>query len=74
MVSFDLRCEGVIMFLYTADVYNTIVYVDIDECFIGGHNCTQNQRCVNRPGNYECICVSGYELSNGNCEGNSLHT
>ena len=44
--------------------------LDIDECSTGVHNCTQNQQCVNMPGTFICECVSGYELLNGNCEGN----
>ena len=44
--------------------------LDIDECSTGEHNCTHNQQCVNNPGDYQCECVSGYELLNGNCEGN----
>ena len=49
----------------------SIIYllIDIDECATGGHNCTQNQRCVNRPGSFICECVSGYRLLNGICEG-----
>ena len=43
---------------------------DIDECSTGVHNCTQNQQCVNSPGDYQCKCVSGYELLNEICEGN----
>ena len=42
---------------------------DINECTAGTHNCTQNQRCINMPGIFMCECVSGYELSNGACEG-----
>ena len=45
-------------------------YVDIDECTIGVHNCTQDQRCVNTPGDYYCVCFSGYEMIGGICEGN----
>ena len=51
---------------------NTKHYADIDECSTDVHNCTQNQQCVNRPGDYECECVSGYELVNGICEGNIM--
>ena len=48
--------------------------LDIDECSTGEHNCAENQQCVNKPGDYQCECVSGYELLNGNCEGNlQLH-
>ena len=44
--------------------------LDIDECSTGDHNCTQNQRCVNRNGTFICECVSGYRLLNRICEGN----
>ena len=43
--------------------------LDIDECSTGVHNCTQNQQCVNRPGDYECECVIGYESVNKICKG-----
>ena len=54
------------MLLYTIVMCH---YIDINECSTGVHNCTQNQQCVNRPGDYECECVSGYELVNETCEG-----
>ena len=56
------------MLLYVTDH----MLSDIDECSTGDHNCTENhlQQCVNRPGIYECVCVSGYELLNGTCIGN----
>ena len=44
--------------------------LDIDECSTGDHNCTQNQQCVNMLGTFICECIGGYELVNGNCEGN----
>ena len=46
-------------------------YIDIDECSTGDYSCAQNQQCVNRPGTFICVCVSGYELLNGVCKGNS---
>ena len=49
-------------------VFNMLL-LDIDECTTGVHNCIQNQQCVNRPGNYVCECLIGYELLNGTCEG-----
>ncbi|KAM3683001.1 hypothetical protein ACJW31_12G113500 [Castanea mollissima] len=33
----------------------------IDECK-GINNCTGKQFCVNKPGNYECLCIKGYHL------------
>ena len=47
-----------------------MIYVDIDECAAGIHNCSQNQECINDPGGYHCLCITGYELLNGTCEGN----
>ena len=46
------------------------LYIDIDECSTGVHNCAQNQQCVDRPGTFICECVRGYKLLNGTCEGN----
>jgi len=54
------------MFLYLS----IMIYVDIDECAAGIHNCSQNQECINDPGGYHCLCITGYELLNGTCEGN----
>ena len=44
----------------------------MDECSTGVHNCTQDQKCVNRLGTFICECASGYELINGICEGNEI--
>ena len=48
-------------------VVTLLLYVDIDECTTGIHNCTQ--RCVNTPGGYDCECFSGYEMIAAICEG-----
>ena len=50
------------------------MFLDIDECSTGVHNCIQNQQCVNTPGDYECECISGYRLVNETCEGNMAIT
>ena len=50
------------------------MFLDIDECSTGVHNCIQNQQCVNRPGDYVCECISGYRLVNETCEGNMAIT
>ena len=68
------------MFAYTLQTY-IITYscyiwhavTDINECVTGVHNCTQSQQCVNRPGSFVCECASGYESSNGVCEGKYLY-
>lgn len=35
---------------------------DIDECTEGGHTCRSDQKCINLPGAYRCICPNGYIL------------
>ena len=44
--------------------------IDIGECLIGTHNCSQ--LCVELDGGYECDCSEGYEIGDDEvtCEGN----
>ena len=37
------------------------VLKDHDECATGNHTC--NHICNNLPGTHECLCYTGYELS-----------
>ena len=43
--------------------------VDVGECLIGSHNCSQE--CIELPGGFECDCLPGYELQEDGvtCEG-----
>ncbi len=34
--------------------------VDINECAMGLHDCAANERCVNTPGGFSCVCNDGY--------------
>ena len=36
-------------------------FLDIDECAMGSHQCSQN--CTNTQGSYFCSCQPGYDLS-----------
>ena len=38
--------------------------VDVGECLIGIHNCSQN--CLERVGGFDCDCYPGFELK---CDG-----
>ncbi|KAJ8307442.1 hypothetical protein KUTeg_015526 [Tegillarca granosa] len=38
---------------------DVIVLMDIDECSIGLHNCSDNATCTNIPGSFTCTCNSG---------------
>ncbi|KAF3968436.1 hypothetical protein CMV_007674 [Castanea mollissima] len=36
---------------------------DIDECQVKDNNtCPSKQKCVNKPGGYDCLCIEGYHL------------
>eukprot|EP00922_Rhytidocystis_sp_ex-Travisia-forbesii_P003238 GHVS01004742.1.p1 GENE.GHVS01004742.1~~GHVS01004742.1.p1 ORF type:complete len:718 (+),score=102.52 GHVS01004742.1:209-2362(+) len=38
--------------------------VNIDECLIGAHTCdSRTQDCIDKPGDYECVCKRGYSLA-----------
>ncbi|KAK6180960.1 hypothetical protein SNE40_008919 [Patella caerulea] len=41
---------------------------DIDECTEGTFNCTADTTCDNTDGSYQCLCQSGYQKVNGNCQ------
>ncbi|CAF4923814.1 unnamed protein product [Pieris macdunnoughi] len=34
--------------------------IDIDECEVGRHICSTLEICKNRPGGYQCDCISGF--------------
>ncbi|KAL8612973.1 hypothetical protein ACOMHN_001056 [Nucella lapillus] len=51
---------------YTADCQKC---VDVDECDQGEHNCTHlGQKCVNRPGTYQCDCLPGFQKNGQLCK------
>lgn len=39
---------------------------DLDEC-VSDSVCRDDQRCINTPGSYHCVCKNGYFESNGTC-------
>ena len=40
--------------------YNIYFFLDINECRISANVCESSEVCINRPGNFECSCKSGY--------------
>ena len=56
-------------FLLRMQLFPISLYIDIDECATGAHNCKSNERCINRPGKFSCKCAGGYKLVNDTCKG-----
>jgi hypothetical protein len=54
---------------YHSFIYNLFL-LDIDECATQTANCPANSQCVNTIGSFNCICLSGFTSSNGQCVGN----
>jgi len=46
------------------------VLADVDECANNEtHSCTDTQLCINTPGTFTCVCVTGYRMTDGTCQG-----
>ena len=45
------------------------LYVDIDECSIGSHDCHQNATCINTPEHFNCSCLPGFTRDGHQCYG-----
>ena len=46
-----------------------IVFLDVDECSSGRHNCSTKAVCTNTEGSYNCTCKEGYTGDGRNCSG-----
>ena len=45
------------------------IYLDIDECSNGIHDCNENATCMNTAGHFNCICNVGYSGDGHVCSG-----
>ena len=63
------RCNGMEVGSYSVLMLACFTIIDIDECGLGTHRCTQN--CHNYLGYYTCSCNAGYYLSSDgrHCDG-----
>lgn len=57
---------------YVTVFLNTLIFLDIDECHLGSHDCGPTFVCRNTQGSYRCdmkICPDGQLLNpeTGNC-------
>ena len=49
--------------------YCLLIYLDINECATGTHNCLANAACTNTPGSFICVCNPGFQFDGGLCKG-----
>ena len=46
---------------------NSLVFVDVDECIVGSHDCHPDANCTNSPGSFSCQCKPGFLGDGKNC-------
>ena len=45
----------------------SLLFIDIDECYLGTHTCDSNARCMNTAGGFTCKCTYGYTGNGHQC-------
>jgi len=65
----DCTDHGASSFVCTCDPAWTdfLCDYDVNECFLGTHDCHGDAKCVNTPGAFYCRCVSGYQGDGYTC-------
>ena len=66
----------VILYLPFLNKLKTNLFLDLDECKTGRHDCDPNAKCKNLPKRgYECHCKPGFkQYNNGRvCQGTQLY-
>ena len=61
--SFECTCKAG----YTGD--GKLSCVDIDECALMLHDCTDDEKCINTKGSFLCGCDEGFFFDGGDCVG-----
>ena len=51
----------------------SFIFLDIDECMLGTHNCHNNATCFNTNGSFTCSCHIGYSGNGMNCDGKRVN-
>ena len=64
---FFTNSSKVFIFLFFFYFFNTTI-IDINECEDEKNNtCKSNEKCVNVPGSFHCVCMEGYHLDTEAC-------
>ena len=53
--------------VFTEQVINNFIFLDIDECAEGIDNCDENAQCTNNPGSFSCACKTGFSGNGITC-------
>ena len=48
------------------------MFVAVDECSLGTHECSPNADCIDTPNSYDCVCLPGYYGDGFRCTGQSV--
>ena len=56
-------------YFYLITFYTLLMFLDIDECSNGSHDCDVNANCTNTNGSYSCTCEEGYTGKGESCQG-----
>ena len=62
-------CQIYFFFLFSVLNDSFRIYTDIDECYVGTHDCDVNANCSNIIGSYDCTCKTSYFGNGRQCEG-----
>lgn len=58
--------------IYSFFVDRTYLFLDINECVVGTHNCSKDAKCTNTKGLFTCACLPGYNGTGYICQGIEL--
>ena len=48
-------------------IHYVVMFLDVDECAEGSHDCDVNAYCNNTVGSYQCTCKPAYYGNGKNC-------
>ena len=69
----EILDSGLLQYIVRLNVGYIILYIcavlDINECDLNTHNCSNNAQCLNTNGSFACNCSVGFSGNGVICEG-----